>query len=327
MKIAVSHRGKNRTISSKGFTLTRLAFIKHMAEAGQGFAPRAEKLLRTIGMFFHFSYYLQRGSFYSNNCFSLPPNHLYDPTEQGQFSNLAGKAIADFLSKRIDNSLFTVGYEAAMNLMKIPIKGNRPDLIAFPNQSPPIAIEAKGYQVSNVTNESNNGMSGHKKQAQSGPIKCVGYCVACVSYNLYGHNGVQCKYYDPPNDNFKDDEGFLKKELSKNYYSGLQSFLDYFKHEKKEYGKEKFYEIQFSDFKKTPAFFHEELFELEQSCIIDIYRFCFRRLWLILPGDIDKFAKEGISDDLKPFIFESTKEKDLNRNLYIDYDRVGLRYE
>ena len=318
MEIAVSHRDKNRTISSKGFTLTRLAFIKHMAEAGQGFAPRAEKLLRTIGMFFHFSYYLQRGSFYSNNCFSLPPNHLYDPTEQGQFSNLAGKAIADFLSKRIDNSLFTVGYEAAMNLMKIPIKENRPDLIAFPNQSSYIAIEAKGYTVSNVTDER---MSGHKKQAQSGPIKCVGYCVACVSYNLYGHNGVQCKYYDPPNDNFKDDGGFLKKELSKDYYSGLLSFLDYFGHEKKEYGKEKFYEIQFSDFKKTPAFFHEELFELEQ------YRFCFRRLRLILPGDIHKFAEEGISDDLKPFIFESTKEKDLNRNLYIDYDRVGLRYE
>jgi hypothetical protein len=32
--------------------------------------------------------------------------------------NLAGKAIADFLSKRIDQSIFTVNYEAAMILME-----------------------------------------------------------------------------------------------------------------------------------------------------------------------------------------------------------------
>jgi hypothetical protein len=74
---------------------------------------------------------------------------LSDPTEKGQFSNLVGKAIADFLSKRIDHSLFTVNYEAAMRLkdISLSISGKqirRPDLPAFvPNAT--FAIEAKGF--------------------------------------------------------------------------------------------------------------------------------------------------------------------------------------
>ncbi len=46
---------------------------------------------------------------FNNNRFSEPP--ICDPTEQGQFSGLAGKAIADFLSKKIDGSIFTIAYE------------------------------------------------------------------------------------------------------------------------------------------------------------------------------------------------------------------------
>lgn len=327
MEITVFHKDKNgNKPTTKKYAITRLAFTKHMAVSGQNFAPRREKLLRTIGSFFYYYRYLRRGSFYSDNCFSMPPDHLYDPTEQGQFSNLAGKAIADFLSKRIDHSLFTVSYEAAMRLIEIPIKGNRPDLIAFPNQSPSIAIEAKGYQNYNVT-DGNNGMSQHKKQAKSGPIKCVGQFVACVSYNLYGKEGVKCKYYDPPNDNFKDDEGLLKKELSKDYYSGLLTFLEYFRHNKIKYGNEEFYEIDFFDNEKFYEFFYNEFPPIIRHCIQDIFEFCLRKLKLILPGDIHKFAEEGIPNDLKPFIFESMEKEDVNKNIYIDYDRVGLRYD
>lgn len=122
MNIPVEYKDSAGTISNRTFNLTRLAFAKHMAIAGQGYAPRPQKLLRTIGVFFHYGYYIQSHDFYNNNCFSEPPIQLSDPTEKGQFSNLVGKAIADFLSKRIDNSLFTVNYEA-----KITIKeGQRP---------------------------------------------------------------------------------------------------------------------------------------------------------------------------------------------------------
>ena len=100
MNISVEYRDTTGIISNRTYSLTRLAFAKHLAIAGQEYAPRPQKLLRTIGMFFHYSYYLQREAFY-NNRFSQPPTALSDPTEKGQFSNLAGKAVADFLSKKL----------------------------------------------------------------------------------------------------------------------------------------------------------------------------------------------------------------------------------
>ncbi len=96
MNISVEYIDTAGTISNRTYTLTRLAFAKHLAIAGQGYAPRPQKLLRTLGMFLHYSYYIQKQDFL-NNRFSRPPRILSDPTEQGQFSNLAGKAIADFL--------------------------------------------------------------------------------------------------------------------------------------------------------------------------------------------------------------------------------------
>ena len=327
MEITVLHKSNNNTIPlPKNFNMTKLAFVKHMAEAGQHFAPNIEKIFRIVGMFLHYSFYMQRSSFCANNCFSRPPDNIYDPTEQGQFSNLVGRAIADFLSKKIDNSMYTVSYEAAMRLMKLPIQGGMPDLIAFPHKSSYIAIEAKGFERPNVSDKT-NGMVKYKTQAQSGPIKAIGRYVACVSYNLYDpKNGVKCKYYDPPNDNFKDDGGSLKKELSKGYYSGLLSFMEYFEYEENRYDNEKFYEIKFSNIRKFNKFFYDELFPLRPFCSPEIYEFCLKKLRLILPGDIRNFAKEGITDDLKPFNFEPTEKKDVYKNIYIDNDRVGLRY-
>lgn len=130
MNIQVEYKDTAGTISQRQYSLTRLAFAKHLAMAGQGYSFSPRNLLRAVGMFFHYSYYL-RGDDFRNNRFSRPPNALSDPTEQGQFSNLAGKAIADFLSKQIDKSLFTINYEAAMRAKNLRIKGKRPDLIAY----------------------------------------------------------------------------------------------------------------------------------------------------------------------------------------------------
>ena len=86
---------------------------------------------------------------FNRDRFSEPPIGLSDPTDKGQFSNLAGKTIADFLSKRINRSLYTVIYEAAMRLRSMPLsmggkQVRRPDLLAFaPNAT--FAIEAKGF--------------------------------------------------------------------------------------------------------------------------------------------------------------------------------------
>src|SRR5918911_3787125 len=87
MNISVEHIDTAGTTHNRTFQMSRLAFVKHMAIAGQGYAPKLQKLLRSIGMFFHYSYYIQRQAF-NNDRFSEPPVPLSDPTEKGQFSNL-----------------------------------------------------------------------------------------------------------------------------------------------------------------------------------------------------------------------------------------------
>jgi hypothetical protein len=305
MNISVEYKDRTGVISNRTYNITRLAFAKHLAIAGQGYSPRPQKLLRTIGMFFHYSKYLQRQPFY-NDQFSQPPIELSDPTEKGQFSNLAGKAIADYLSKRIDGSILTVNYEAGMRLRNMPLNVGRPDLLAY-SQNSMFAIEAKGYSGGS------GNMTTHKTQSTTGGIP-VNFTVACVSHNLY--NNVQCKYHDPYNDNIPYDlEGLT--ELSRKYYSGLAGFLNekYFKYEKTEINEESFYAIELS-FRKFEKLFMDEypfppfhFFEL----------FDFYRPQIILPANIRELAENGISKNMKPF--ELSKEN----NTYIDNDRIGLR--
>lgn len=315
MNISVEYKDTSGNISNQTHNLSRLAFVKHMAIAGQRYAPKPQKLFRTLGMLCHYSNYIQRQSF-NNDKFSEPPIELSDPTEKGQFSNLAGKAIADFLSKRIDNSIFTVNYEAAMrtNVPPIPLSINgvqvkRPDLLAFTSNSK-FAIEAKGFSGGC------GDMTEHKNQSKTGGIP-VNFTIASVSYNLYGQ--VKCKYHDPYNDNIPFDNQLLQK-LTKNYYSGLSGFLNdkFFNYHEIEINGESFYEIELS-YKQFEKIFPNEfaLREIWRFEILELYR-----PRLILPKNIRDLAKNGITNDVKPFIFE-TKEQD--RNLYIDNDRVGLR--
>lgn len=287
--------------------LTRLAFTKHFAIAGQGYAPKLNKLLRTIAMFLHYSYYLKEKGF-TNNHFSEPPIQLSDPTEKGQFSNLAGKAIADFLSKRIDKSKFTVNYEAAMRLEKMPLKGGRPDLLAFAGKSR-FAIEAKGYS------EGFGDMKKHKAQSKTGGLK-VDFTVACVSYNLY--KTVKCNYLDPANDNAPSNDDLLRA-LTRNYYKGLLQFLDerYFEYREIEIQGEKFYEVSLlypgfeNDFVGQNSYCPFLYYE-----ILDYYN-----PQLILPKNIVDYSENGLSNESSPFLFENIN----NVNIYIDNDRVGLQ--
>ena len=296
MEIEVEHK-KNVNKTTRNYYISRLAFVKHMAIAGQGYAPHPRKVLKTIGMFFQYGYFLQRKAFY-NNRFSVPPDEIYDPTEKGQFSNLAGKAIADFLAKRIDNALYTVNYEAAMRMKGLPIIGRRPDLLAFKNNAT-FAIEAKGYSVGPRK------MNRHKAQSQTGEIP-VNFTVASVSYNLY--DKVKCNYYDPYNDDVPFDYK-LFRALTKEYYAGFSEFLKYRHFDEVKYQNESFYEIDLS----YPPFW-EELFY-------------YYRLKLILPQNIKEYAENGLSEDIKPFLFEDGNYKMKERKIYIDNDRIGLKIE
>lgn len=292
MNIEVEY-SNNSNIQYKRYEMSRAAFIKHFAIAGQGYAPKIKKLIRTFGIFLYYSPFMNLDDFNINR-FSNPCSSIYDPTEKAHFSNLTGKAIADFLSKKIDNSIYTVNYEAAMKEKDLPITGGRPDLIAFTSCKKTFAIEAKGYSGSS------GNMSTHKKQSQTGKIP-VDFSVACVSYDLY--TKVKCKYYDPKNEKIEFDENLLK-ELTKSYYSGLLEFMEYGYDDIIEIQKEKFYKI--------------DLFNLYRSYSP------FKGIYLILPLKIREYSRNGISTNVDPFLFEQNRDKE---SLYIDKDRIGILIE
>jgi hypothetical protein len=285
---------------SSSYNLSMPALVKHLALSGCHYMPNMQIFFRCIGMFFHYGYYLQKESL-DNDRFSTP-DCVPDPSEKAQFSNLAGKAIADFLSKRIDNSMFTVNYESEMGKKDLPIKGQRPDLLAFTTNSM-FAIEAKGYSKS-VKN-----MEKHIEQSQYGEIP-VDFCVASVSYNLY--QKVKCKYYRSSSLNKNGIErNELLKTLSKKYYSGFLDFLKFKNEDELLCLKENFYKI---DLYKC---FEE--FSLK-ICWKNIFNF--HGIKLIIPEKIENYAEKGLyndnDDNITPFEVYS------NENIYIDKDRIGI---
>lgn len=312
MNIEVEYKDQNGNITNQNHHISRLALVKHMAIAGQKYAPHPRKILKTIGMFLQYGYFLHRKAF-NENRFSVPPNNIYDPTEKGQFSNLAGKAIADFLAKKIDNAIYTVNYEAAMKMKGLLIKGSRPDLLAFKNNEI-FAIEAKGYSGGA------GNMNDHKIQSRTGGIP-VNFSVASVSYNLY--DSVKCNYHDPYNENVLFDKE-LFKDLTKEYYSGFSKFMEYGHFDKVEYQNESFYEI---DLFYPPFwdkyFSHKHMFRHFWDEVFHFYR-----PRLILPVNIKEFAKNGLTENIKPFLYEGNNNlKDRERKIYIDNDRIGLKIE
>ena len=311
MDILVDYIDQRGNHSNQTVPISRLAFAKHLAIAGQGYAPAPQKLWRTFGMFFHYSNYIRRNEFYSNNRFSEPPVELSDPTEKGQFSNLTGKAIADFLSKRINHSLFTVNYEAAMRLRGYKLRGPRPDLIAY-SSGHVFALEAKGRSETNPGN-----MAAHKRQANSGPL-AVNFSVACVSYNLFDR--IIVNYHDPINQEVPFDNLTLAA-LSRNYYRYLSEFLNekIFESRIIEYQGEKFYEITFSRDYLRSIYVNDR--SVRDWFLFEIFDFLRPRL--ILPERIRDYAEDGINSNTVPFIQEGSQS--VNSNVYIDNDRVGLR--
>lgn len=307
MNLSVKYQDAAGVISTRNFTISRLAFVKHLAIAGQGYAPKPQNLLRTLGMLLHYSSYLQREAF-NNNRFSEPPVGLSDPTEKAQFSNLAGKALADFLSKKIDNSLYTVTYEAAMRLRGYRLVGQRPDLIAY-TSTKMFALEAKGRHQPNP-----GSMIVHKNQAGAGPIN-VNFSIACVSYNIY--NQIECNYYDPINENVPYDNLTLSA-LTRNYYSGFAEFLrvNLFDYREFQFQGEDFYEVALFP-NRFDAFFKD--FPINDLFYYEMFRHYRPRL--ILPKAIFDYSERGITNEVRPFIMETKDEG----NIYIDNDRVGLR--
>lgn len=220
----------------KNEKMSYLSFIKHLAIAGQGNMPSISKFNRCLGMFLHYSDYMNMVDF-KKDFFSTPSSYNYDPTEKNQFSNLVGKAIADFLSKKISGSKITFNYEAAMKLAGHKIIGPRPDLLCVGKKV--FAVEAKGFSYKTISDKA---MKNHKDQSGKGPIK-VDFSAASVSYNLY--NKVRVNYYDPSYDDGEDNSKIIM-ELTKQYYNGLSEYInkDMFEVEEAEINNKYYYKIR-----------------------------------------------------------------------------------
>ncbi|MEK6495251.1 hypothetical protein [Myroides odoratimimus] len=311
MNIEVKYKDDKNSIYHQNHYLSKLAFAKHVICVGKAtLSWDVTVFVRSLATLIYYSDYVKSADFY-NSKFSLPPIELSDPTEKGQFSNIAGRAIADFLSKKISGSIFTWNYEAAMRSLDIGIVGPRPDLLAF-TDSKIFSIEAKGYT------DGPRNMDEHKKQAASGQI-IVDFSVASVSYSLYSQ--VRCNYYDPIQNKTPDFKEALTK-VSKDYYSGFLDFLDL--------GVSKF------------AFKNENYYEIELSLgstFVELYLNDTKpkskssyKLSLLLPVQIRKYAENGIFEELKSFDIdniimpnEQNEKEDYNDEIFIDKDGIGLR--
>lgn len=301
MELYVSYKDSSGGILDIPKTISTIALAKHMAIAGQGYMPHIGKFFRVLGMFLRFKDYMDYRSIKENR-FSIPQDYAYDPTEMVQFSNVIGKAFADYLVKEIDFAKLTFNYEAAMRLQNMQIKGTRPDLLCVCQDGKQIAVEAKGRKNSKI---SVNEMQKYKSQAQNGPIP-VNSAVASVAYNLY--DKVEVKYYDPESEYFDRDESFLKK-LIKAYYGGLCTYLNehVFNINTKNIGERKYYVLNFNGIYDISKF-------NRTHCFI-----CYERpIAILLDSDIKKFAESGEVD----FSMGKVDEN----NLYIDSDGVGMMF-
>lgn len=309
MKLPVEYVDNTGKIHQQNYNMSRAAFIKHMAVAGQRYRITPSKFIRMVGMFMLYSGYIRLNAF-NNNRFSTPPIELSDPTETGQFSNLAGKAIADFLSKRIDRSLYTVNYEAALRIKGKPISGERPDLIAY-TKTKVFSIEAKGRSAN-----SPGDMIEYKEQSKSGTIS-VDFSVACISYNLF--NNIRCKYHDPVVEGVPFDSDALVN-LTRDYYGGLAEFMDskWFLPERIRLGGRDYYRIRF-----RPRAIRQWLEESPLAVYILYTRLGYSAPQLILPLDIERLAETGLDDEQR----RREVDASISEQYYIDNDRIGIMWE
>lgn len=197
MKIEINYIDSFATTSLLHKDLSLPCFLKHAAVAGRAdYLSFPGRVTRALGVLAANHEYFDLKKLRWRGFQPLPP-HMTDPTEQGDFSTIVGRAVADYLAKTLVGAKLTHSYEAAMLVIGYPLKGTRPDFYCVTSNEQ-FALEAKGYTKQYIGNAS---MAARKKQAAAGPIP-VNFSIASVTYNLFGQ--VKCKFHDPvaPNTSF-----------------------------------------------------------------------------------------------------------------------------
>ncbi len=276
--------------------LSELALLKHLAMAGQGFMPSIRHYTKAIGIFLHYIEYLNPAAL-RNSRFSEPPPMRQDPTEKGQFSNLVGKGVADFLSRRLSHAKVTFSYEAVMAVNGNKIKGRRPDLYCI-GQGFQFAVEAKGLAKAEVSSAE---MAKHKKQSRQGPVP-VNFSIASISFNLF--HSARCKYHDPINKNTSYNQR-ANDALLYFYYRGIFEYLD-----------DKFFRVEIGEIEGMRCFFIDIIGPGTPYSILLDGRLS---LCLVLQEDFKAYT---IDSNIKKHFFN--ERQITGPNYYLDTDGIGF---
>ncbi len=179
MQFEVTYKDATGSGSTLALEITLPRFIKHFVMAGAAFTPSKTLLARGIGALAWYWDFVKPIALGANH-FGEPEPLLRDPTLKAHFSNLVGRAFADFLSREIEGSWATFSYEGVLTSHGLDVSGERPDLLAV-NPTRVVALEAKGYAKKSVSDLE---MLIHKTQARQGVLAKDSWA-ASVAYALY----------------------------------------------------------------------------------------------------------------------------------------------
>jgi hypothetical protein len=185
-------------ITDKTIIISKLEILYHFAIVGMGKLPSITKYRRLIGTFYRFFDYFD----FTNGNFSLPDKKYQDPTEQGQFSNLVGKAVANALLARLDDVQLSVNYEGfvTMNYPNNRFSGKRPDLVCLNSDNKIIVVECKGLSQKSLSDSKIDDVYAEQFRDILSDLD-FDYAVVSASYNLYRDIEVKNSYFNYlPND-------------------------------------------------------------------------------------------------------------------------------
>jgi len=294
MNLTVDYLGNNGIREQQIHYLTRIGFVKHLTIADQRFAPSLKNLIKTFAKVFQYSPFLKNESFGANG-FVLPQNIYFDPFLRSTFYNYAGMAIADFLSKRIGQSILTILYRDPRIRPSLYPK----ILMCFSNQY--------AFAINTNSNPNINLVEGiFPQNLNDQNFLNLNYIVSTSTYNLIAQ--VQSNYHCTWLNDLMYDT-ILLRNLSSKYYEGFLEFLNNknFIRRVIQVQNEEFYEV---DILSDKNIFDPDCFQFHCP------------LKLILPFNLREMAEQGIPKEIKPFVFVPSKKEE--EKIYIDYDRIGL---
>ena len=208
VKIAYKYTKADKTVIKDTQIIGNMEIVKHFVVAGCGQVLSQKHLKKAKAALTYFE------DFFPNNIntrgFIFPSGYLYDPTAKAQFSNLIGKALADYFFKKFFKNGITMNYEAMMKIKYGKVDSiSRPDLYGVSNFTV-FSIEAKGY--TRTTSKKDE----HKKQAKAGPL-FKNYATASVTEKIYSN--IHVDFYDPPQDGI--ELPCTEEEYTKAYYKNI----------------------------------------------------------------------------------------------------------